>query len=196
MIRRFSINSHDTVQQILITHFINEQGQLLVKPEYLNYTCEKCLKISELTALSIVGINKMKIQSKRPFFTTSDDYNVLHGNAIEVFESIIPNSLNYIKIPETAFSVATGKMRFVPVQGTLGFRFLDRCNLCGRWGQLLNDGTTRHVPFFDDFLSICYDVTLGLSESWIVDESVAEQFKAKHSKLTGIAISEVKLNIS
>jgi hypothetical protein len=186
----FLVTPHDSINQTFVLRRIDDSGKLVVNSEYNDLVCVRCRKVDERAALARRIAETIKVRSRRPFIASSDDFYLLDERAKQIFQSILPDLLDFIPIPNTKFFVTLTRNWFQPNENDPGFEFVDRrCPVCRRprnvvWGKVppkLGD-----VP---RILAVNLESRLGCLPLWLVSTEVATELRQFSSKLTGMVIS-------
>lgn len=194
MITVHGIYPHDSVNQPFVLRRM-KQGKLAVMAEYDDLVCKTCHKVDERAAL-LRGIQKeVVVQSRRPFLGSSDDFYLLDERSKQVFSALLPDCIDYFRIPSGTFYVAWAKKCLQPEETDPGYRFLNgRCKECGRAREVYWSKLPPTVAEVEPFFAINLESRLGARATWFASADVATELKKVSPRLTGMTLVPKEIN--
>jgi hypothetical protein len=184
----YAIYPHDSVNESFVLRRTNDE-ELVVMDEYADLVCAKCRKVDERAAFSRGIQDGVVINSKRPFLASSDDFYVLDERAKCIFSAILPDVIDYFRIPSSRFYVASAKIWRQPVETDAGFRFVGgNCKECGRPREVVWGKVPPTLLGTNQFQAVNLESVLGARETWLVSKEVADELQRAVPPLTGMAI--------
>ena len=192
----YVIYRHDSVNQPFVLRKENPAGRLVVMDEYQDLICPKCGKINEKIALARGIQAGVVVKSKRPFLGSYDFFYLVDERGKQVFSTVVPDQIDYYKIPSSNFYVASAKVWLEPEESNPGVEFARRrCKQCNRPGEVVWPRTNPlKVAHFQPFLSVNLEGGRGARETWVVSKEIADQLKKVSPPLTGICLSPTKVD--
>ena len=193
----YGISPHDSVNEPFVLRRMSK-GKLVVMDEYQDLACKTCRKVNEKAALSRGIQEEVVVKSKRPFLPAADDFYLVDERGKQIFSSVLPDEIDYYRIPSSTFYVASAKVWLQPEESDPAYRFLNgRCAECDRarevyWGKL-----PRVPPTIVDlkrFVAINLESMQGARETWFVSKDVADELRNVSPRLTGMAIVPKEIN--
>jgi hypothetical protein len=190
----YVVSPHDSVHQTFVLRRMGERKPIVTE-EYQDLLCPKCGKVNEKAAL-VRGIQGgVVVKSKRPFLASADDFYLLDERGKQVFSSVVPDQIDYYRIPSSTFYVAFAKECLEPDENDPGFRFVrGRCRQCGRAGEVIWGKSPPRIARVKPFLSINLESVRGIITTWIVSEDVANQLEKASPPLTGMVLVPKEVN--
>ncbi len=183
----YGVYPHDSVHTAFVLRRMGEH-RLVVMEEYQDLVCQKCGKVKEKAALPRGIQPAVVINSKRPFLGSADNFYLVDERGKQVFSAVVPDQIEYYRIPSSAFYVASARVWLEPDESNPGFRFVrGRCKQCGRPGEVIWSKSPPTIPGDDAFVSINLEGTQGARETWLVSEEIANKLKAS-PPLTGMVL--------
>jgi hypothetical protein len=184
----FMVFPHDTINSTFVLKRMKD-GKLVVMDEYEDLVCKKCGKVDEKAALARGIRSKAVVKSKRPFLGSLDDFYLLDERSKKEFTRILPDELDYYRIPSSSFFVASAKVWLLPNEADPGFKFEgDRCKACGRPKGVYLGKSPPTIPGEKQFVCINMESRQGARETWIVSKEVANELKEVSPPLTGMVL--------
>ena len=191
----YVLHPHDSVNQPFILRQDDPAGRLVVMDVYQDLICPICGKLNEKTALERGIQAGIIVKSKRPILGSYDSFYLVDERGKQVFSTILPDQIDYYKIPSSTFYVASAKVWLEPEESNPGVEFeRGRCKQCGRAGEVLWGKKPLKVPNFQPFFSLNLEGRLGARETWLVSKEVADQLKKVSPPLTGMDLDPTKVD--
>jgi hypothetical protein len=184
----YGVYPQDSVLTAFVLRRMGER-RLVVMEEYQDLVCRKCGKVNEKSALARGIQPDVVVNSKRPFLGSADNFYLLDERGKQVFSAVLPDQIEYYRIPSSAFYVASARVLFQPDERNPGFRFVrGRCKQCGRPGEVIWSKIPPTIADVDAFLSINLEGTQGARETWLVSDEIATQLKIASPPLSGMVL--------
>jgi len=190
----YVVSPHDSVHQTFVLRRMGEH-KLIVMEEYQDLVCPKCGKVNEKAALARGIQAGVIVKSKRPFVASADDFYLLDERGKQVFSSVVPDQIDYYRVPSSAFYVAFAKECLEPDESDPGFRFVrGRCKQCGRPREVIWGKSPPRIARIKPLLSINLESVRGVIPTWVVSEDVANRLEKASPPLTGMVLVPKEFN--
>lgn len=185
----YQITPHDSVNAAFVLRCDNPDGKLIIMEVYQDLVCKKCRKVDEKAAL-IRGIQEeVVVRSKRPFLASFDNFYLLDERSREVFSTILPDEIDYYRIPSSAYYVALPQVWMQPEPTNPGFRFeRERCNECERFREVVWSIVPPIIHGQKRFCAVNLESIQGARVLWLVSKEVADELKTISPPLTGMVL--------
>jgi hypothetical protein len=185
----YVVYPHDSALSAFVLRRMGEH-KLVVMEEYQDLVCQKCGKVDEKAAL-VRGIRPgIVVKSKRPLIPSEDDFYLVNERGKKVFSEIVPDEIDYYRIPASDFYVASARTWLQPREGDPGVRFLGgRCNACGRAKEVFWGKGPVQLGQIKPFLCLNLEKRLGAFPLWLVSQEVAEELKKPAAHLAGVVFA-------
>lgn len=114
----------------------DQNGHLIVRPEYKDLVCGSCGKIDEATAIKRGVTDNFKIKSKLDWHGTFDDQICVTRLFRDIIETEKFQGLKFISIPSDPDRFLVICTNLVATNEKLaGFENIDLCSACGRYKE-------------------------------------------------------------
>jgi hypothetical protein len=187
--KTYVLYHHDYIHQPLVLSRMGEQ-RLEVMAEYQDLVCKKCGKVNEQAALVRGIYATLDFKSNRQFIRSWDNFHLVDERAKEVLSTLVPDQIDYYRIPSSAFYVASAKVWSEPDESDPGFNFARaRCKQCGRPGEIVWGKCPPTIAGFGQFVAMKLEGTEGARENWLFSEEIASKLKKTSPPLKGLYLS-------
>jgi hypothetical protein len=184
----YVIYPRDSAHEPFVLRRMGER-KLVVMEEYQDLVCQKCGKVNEQAALARGIQGEVVVKSKRPFLGSADEFYLLNERGKQTFSGILPDQIDYYRIPGSAFYVACARIRLEPEESDPGFQFIRaRCKQCGRPGEVIWGKGRPRIGGIKPMLSVNLESVQGARQIWLVSAEVANVLKKVSPPLTGMAL--------
>ena len=168
---RYVIYPHNSIHEAFVLRPEGE-GKLVVMDAYRDLVCQTCGKVNKQAALARGIQPEVVIKSKRPMLMSSEGLYLLNETTKEAFSRLVPDEIDYLRIPSCGFYVACARSWVEPEGTNPGYRFTrHRCNECGRPGEVCWSKAPAWLTRVDPFICINMDTTLGAFPLWVVSQN-------------------------
>src|SRR5262245_6265853 len=109
----YAVYPQDSIHQAFILWCMGKQ-RLIVMQQYADLVCQRCGKVDERAALARGIQASVTVKSKRPFLGSDDDFYLLDERAKKAISGILPEYIEYYRLPSSPYYVACAKVWMEP----------------------------------------------------------------------------------